>query len=131
MVIFVDTSAIYALLNEDDPNHGPASDVLRRHIDSGRFVTHNYVVIEAMALIQRRLGMRSVRRFRNALSPLLEVSWIDHARHERAVDAWLRASRRNVSLVDQVSFDLMRERGIRAAFAFDRDFAREGFAVLE
>jgi hypothetical protein len=35
------------------------------------------------------------------------------------------------SLVDRVSFDFMREHEIRTAFAFDRDFVREGFTLLD
>jgi predicted nucleic acid-binding protein len=38
--------------------------------------------------------------------------------------------RRRTSLVDWVSFEVMRRRGIETAFAFDRDFATAGFAVV-
>jgi predicted nucleic acid-binding protein len=42
----------------------------------------------------------------------------------------LVASRRQVSLVDLVSFEVMRREGIDTAFAFDRDFERAGFQVV-
>jgi predicted nucleic acid-binding protein len=32
--------------------------------------------------------------------------------------------------VDRVSFELMRHRGIKLAFAFDRDFQAAGFSTL-
>jgi predicted nucleic acid-binding protein len=32
--------------------------------------------------------------------------------------------------VDRTSFTFMRRRGIRRAFAFDDDFAREGFELV-
>lgn len=130
MVIFVDTSATYALLDADDPNHRLANDALRRHLDD-RFVTHNYVVLESIALIQRRLGLRFVRAFTDRLLPLLDVEWVDRPRHERAVADLVASRRRRVSLVDRISFDVMRENEIRTAFTFDRDFAREGFTVLD
>ena len=130
MVIFVDTSATFALLDADDPNHAVANDVLRRHLEGDRFVTHSYAVVESIALIQRRLGLRIVRAFHERLLPLIEVMWVDRPLHERAVASLLASRRRRVSLVDCVSFDLMRESGIRRAFAFDRDFEREGFEVL-
>jgi predicted nucleic acid-binding protein len=37
------------------------------------------------------------------------------------------AGRQAASFVDRVSFELMRRDRIETAFAFDRDFAREGF----
>jgi predicted nucleic acid-binding protein len=38
--------------------------------------------------------------------------------------------RRRVSLVDWVSFELMRRLRLEAAFAFDRNFAGQGFATV-
>jgi predicted nucleic acid-binding protein len=130
-VIFVDTSAIYALLDARDPNHPIANDALRRHLDAGQFVTHSYVMVEALALTQRRLGIRAVRDVAERLQPLLDITWVDEARHQRALTRLLAARGRRVSLVDQVSFDQMHEAGVRTAFAFDRAFAREGFALLD
>jgi predicted nucleic acid-binding protein len=43
----------------------------------------------------------------------------------------LARGRRKASLVDRVSFDVMREMGVQAAFAYDTDFRREGFALLD
>lgn len=130
MVILFDTSAALALLDARDPHHPAANDALRRHIDSNRFVTHNYVLIETAALLQRRFGVRAVRAFAERLQPLLELTWVDRARHERAVADLLGSRGRRTSLVDRVSFDLMREDRIRTAFAFDYDFEREGFTLL-
>ena len=43
---------------------------------------------------------------------------------------YLAALRRRLSFVDWVSFVLMREAGLEQAFAFDRDFAAEGFRLV-
>ena len=50
--------------------------------------------------------------------------------HRAATSAFLAAGRRSQSLVDWVSFELMRRRGIDTAFAFDRDFVAEGFQTI-
>jgi predicted nucleic acid-binding protein len=92
-------------------------------------VTHNYVVLETVALLQRRLGISAVHRLQDLLAPI-EVAWVDEVTHRSAIAALLAASRRDVSLVDRVSFEVMRERGIGEAFAFDPEFAREGFTTL-
>jgi predicted nucleic acid-binding protein len=68
------------------------------------------------------------RRFLQELVPLLETVWVDRELHAAAVAAY--ASRRRASLVDSVSFELMRRRGIEQALALDEDFVREGFALV-
>lgn len=49
------------------------------------------------------------------------------ALHQQALAALLSAGRREVSLVDWVSFLWMREQNIRQAFAFDQLFLEQGF----
>jgi predicted nucleic acid-binding protein len=46
------------------------------------------------------------------------------------MDAYRRSASNRVSLVDHTSFIVMRSLGISRAFAFDDDFAREGFALV-
>ncbi len=38
--------------------------------------------------------------------------------------------KRRINIVDAASFTVMRELGLETAFAFDSDFAREGFKVV-
>lgn len=61
---------------------------------------------------------------------MLEIVWVDEELHRAATAAFLAAIRRGTSFVDWVSFELMRRRGIETAFAFDRDFAAEGFRLI-
>jgi predicted nucleic acid-binding protein len=46
------------------------------------------------------------------------------------VAALLTANRRELSLVDCVSFEVMRRRDITSAFAIDTDFSKQGFTVV-
>jgi uncharacterized protein len=64
------------------------------------------------------------------LLPPIEIVFVDEELHRSAVTAFLAAIRRAVSLVDWVSFEVMRRRAIDTAFAFDRDFAVEGFKTI-
>ena len=131
MVIFVDTSALYALLDADDRNHERARATWEEWLEQlPLFVCSNYVLLEGIALIQRRLGMEAVRLFQEEMVPLFHIHWIDSELHASAMSALLAARRRNISLVDWTSFELMRRLGIRTAFAFDRHFAEQGFEIL-
>ncbi len=129
-MIFVDTSALLALLDRDDEFHARAVAAIRRLGADDALLTHEYVLVETTSLAQRRLGLEAVRRFVDDLLPLIEIAWVDEQLHAEAREALLAAGRRTVSLVDWVSFLVMRRHGVRRAFTFDQDFAVEGFEVV-
>jgi predicted nucleic acid-binding protein len=128
----VDTSAFITLLDDADPRFGDAfrwlDDVVTDRTES--LVTHSYVVVETIAVIQRRFGVVAVRTFVDHLLPVCTVRFVDEPLHERATAAYLAGLDRQVSFVDRVSFELMRNEGIAQAFAFDPDFSREGFETV-
>ncbi len=132
--VFVDTSALYALLDADDTCHSKAVSRWLRLLDGVEAgvctgVTHYGVVVESSALVQRRLGMAATRHLHDGLLSVLAVEWVDEALHGRAMTAMLAAASRDVSLVDWTSFELMRERGIDHALAFDSDFDHRGYGM--
>ena len=128
---FVDTSAVYATLDRGDPDHPCARHAFGQlRAEDARLVTHGYVVVEVVALVQRRLGLVTVRRFVDDLLPIMEVIQVDAALHAEALEALLAAGQRNVSLVDRTSFLVMRRHGIGRAFTFHADFAAAGFEVI-
>lgn len=131
MTVFFDTSAFLAILNKDDANHQNAKKLWGELIYSENIlITNNYVTVESLALIQRRLGMESVRVFQEDVLPLINIEWIDKAMHEAGISALLTASRKKLSLVDCVSFEVMRNLGIKKVFAFDPHFKEQGFEVI-
>ncbi len=130
--VFVDTSAVIALLVEDQALHEDALATWERlvaaaRVGGGSLVTHHAVVIESLALLQKHHGMPSVRQFLDRVLPRLRIVWISAELHERGVAALLAADRRRVSIVDWISFEVMRSEGIRRAFAYDADFWRQQF----
>jgi predicted nucleic acid-binding protein len=129
--VFVDTSAFLSILDADDPNHAVASRHWDQLLGDGTaLITTNYVVVETCAVVQRRFGLQAVRKFIDEIAPLLDVHWVDAGRHEAGVAALLAANRRLLSLVDCVSFVVVRQRGVDAVFAYDEHFADQGFRIL-
>lgn len=126
MTSFVDTSALLALVNVADPDHAAVSAALKR--EDG-LVTHNYVIVETEALVRRRLGATASSLLLARIPALADVGWVDRDLHERAARR-LDPRGRRASLVDEVSFAFMRDRGLETAVALDEDFVEEGFRTL-
>src|SRR5262245_18033529 len=130
-MILVDTSALYAVLDRDDHNHRDADATWVKLLKTDeRLLVTNYVVVETTALVQHRLGMEAVRVLCGDMLPALDVHWITEADHKHAQNALLATDRRKLSLVDCSSFQVMRDRMVRTAFAFDPHFREQGFDML-
>jgi predicted nucleic acid-binding protein len=131
MPTFTDTSALYALLDADDERHPKASIWFKAWAQSNgdTLITHNYAVIETAALVQRRLGQTATRSLFEDLLSALHVAFIDDHLHKLAEGAYLAAPN-GPSFVDCVSFQFMRLRGMREAFAFDGRFTQQGLKTV-
>lgn len=131
MTVFADTSAIFAVLDHADAHHRRAMQAWASLLTgSTTLLTSNYVLLETTALVQRHLGVAAVRVLYEDVSPVLTIEWVSEQTHNAAVVAALTASRKKLSLVDCVSFQLMRAGGVRSAFCFDHHFGEQGFETL-
>lgn len=131
MRVFVDTSAFLAVLDADDTEHERGKKAWEHFIAGEEvMVCSNYVLVETFALVQHRLGMEAVRAFQEDICPILNIEWMDESDHRAGVAAVLAASRRRLSLVDCVSFEVMRRLGIHRVFCFDPHFKEQGFECI-
>jgi predicted nucleic acid-binding protein len=131
VTVFVDTSAILAFIDRNERNHTQAVDLWGRLRHEGEMlVCSSYVLLESFALIQNRLGMDAVRDLQENLTPLFQVVWVDNSLHQAGIVVLLAANHRQLSLVDCVSFELCRRRGVDIVFAFDQHFVEQGFICL-
>jgi uncharacterized protein len=131
MKVLIDTSAFYALLDRDDENHEPAkrawAEIMHEEYE---LVASNYVVVETLALLNSRIGANAARGFQEELVPVIHVECVTPDLHRLAVTALFAVSKHQLSLVDCVSFELMRALGIRTAFTFDAHFVGHGFDII-
>ena len=131
MSAFIDTSALLAVLDADDAQHARASRTWRELVTGDEpLVTSSHVLVETFALVQTRLGLDAVLALHGDVVPILEIMWVDEALHAAAMTALLTARKRDLSLVDCLSFEVMRRAGIGRAFAFDRHFSQQGFETV-
>ncbi|MFZ5818472.1 MAG: type II toxin-antitoxin system VapC family toxin [Chloroflexota bacterium] len=130
-MIFVDTSALLAIISVGDQHHLRAEQCLRNLREEGQTLfTNNYVIVESIALMQNRFGLGEVRDFRDKILPLIQIEWVGEDQHQIAINRVLSANRRRLSLVDCSAFETMRRLGIEAVFTFDDHFREEGFRLI-
>jgi predicted nucleic acid-binding protein len=129
--LLADTGALLALFNPRDEYHRRARTFVNE-ATSVRFVVTELIVSETVTRLRARTGAARAADAGAALlnSRRYEVLFAD----TRLLDAGLgnlrRFADRRLSLVDAVSFAVIRSLALDGAFTFDRDFRDCGFAVF-
>jgi predicted nucleic acid-binding protein len=129
--IFIDTSAFLAILNIEDQFHPPAKQSWDEILSSSTALySSNYIILETTTLLQHRFGIDAIRLFESEIQPVIELVWVDELMHRQALSALLAANRRNLSLVDCTSFEIVRRIGLDSVFTFDKHFSEQGFTIM-
>lgn len=132
--VFADTSGWASSFIKSEHDYAKASELMRGwQQQNRRVVTTNYVLSELVVLFTRfRLDRERVLDYIKSIrsNPLFEVVHIDKALD---AEAWRLLENRldkAWSLVDAVSFIVMKNRGITEALTTDRHFEQAGFTQL-
>jgi len=120
-----DSSAILALLDADDADHGRAVAVAHQIASEQRpsFIT-NYIEAEAHALLVRKLGRAIARQW--LLTGGLPVIRVLAAEEQSAKEILARHTDKDWTLCDAISFAVLDARHVARAFTFDHHFRQYG-----
>jgi uncharacterized protein len=134
-VKFADTSWWVAWSLPGDGRHSDALEMLTHLGPAEQVLTTNLVVGETWTFLRRKDSHRTALAFLDRIETLQQQSKL--ALHRVAFDqegkawTWLRQhDEKSYSFVDATSFQVMRDRRLREALAFDQDFAAAGFLEL-
>ncbi len=133
-MIFVDTGAWIALLDERDRFHHSAR-LFQRELSCGthgRLITTDFVLAEAVTYLRLRGSADLVREFRRVVgeSESVQVVWTSPDRFWEGWQ-WLESRKdKRWSFTDCLSFVTMGALKIQSAFGFDTDFVQAGFDLL-
>jgi predicted nucleic acid-binding protein len=133
-LVFIDTSALLALAGMRDQYHESAVALARRHLGTGgAWVSTSLVMAELHALLLQRAGVDRARRVVTALLDDPAYEWIGPSADvvRAATSAWLeRYTDQRFTLTDAVSFEVMRQKKVTQAFAFDAHFVTAGYTLV-
>jgi len=128
----IDTTAFVALLDGRHREHELTRHIFAYELDAAdRLLVTNYVALETVDVLRRRLGADGVTTFLRELLPAFEVEWVRPRDHELAVERLIGAlsatrAERPPSLVDCSTFVVARRLGVERCLAVDERFEREG-----
>jgi len=130
-IIFVDTSAHFALVNSKDIDHENAKKFLEQlSQENNVLVVSNFIIAEIYTLILRKINRNKAIEYIENLKKTAEIERITEADEKRAWEIILKYNDKDFSYTDATSFALMERFGLSEAFAFDEHFEQYGFIRL-
>ena len=135
-MIFVDTSAFLAFVNEKDNNHAAAMQFLEE-IKNGKLhikkiITSDYIIDETITRIRYSVGHKEAVEWGMDIlaSKVIEKIEVRSEIFRSAWELFRTYDDKKLSFTDCTCFALMKKRGIEKVFSFDGDFERIGFVLL-
>ena len=132
IALFIDSGALVAVANAGDQFEATAEKAWAKIAATMRpLISSDYVLDEvATAICRAQSPAFAARWVRQQLSSDL-IQWIQPTLEDlHHTSEWLeKFSDQGINFTDAVSFVLMRRKGIKEAFTFDRHFAFAGFSV--
>lgn len=124
-VAFVDSSAIVAMVDENDSSHDAAVAAYHELVEGGyKLFTTNHVIAETVDLLTNGAGPAVARQWlRDQRLPIYHPDEQDNHRARSMVIA--SRSPRGLSYIDAVSLVVMERFGVADAFAVDPHFLSE------
>ena len=120
-MIFVDTGAIYALIDKNDTHHTAARDFYSMHTGSGAFHVSYPVITETCMLLEIRLGNYYARKFwQSLLDEVFKIIPLQISELERALYIEYHYADACFGFVDATSMALIESGKIQKIFTFDR-----------
>ncbi|MSR56327.1 MAG: PIN domain-containing protein [Planctomycetaceae bacterium] len=129
--VFLDTVGLIAVWSRRDQWHTAADSVYRTFDPrTTRLVTTSYILLECAKQAVRRSYRTDVVRLREDLGLVGDLFEATPVELDQAWNDYSRGAPGTASVVDLISFSVMRRLGITQAFTSDKHFASAGFEVL-
>lgn len=129
-MIFVDSSAWFAVYSRRDVNHAAAARTIRSFRE--QLLTPDFVIDETLTLLRARGEQRRAFAFGNRVIEGGEVKIVTISEQDFA-DAWgifRKFDDKEWSFTDCTSLVVMQRLGIQRAFAFDDHFRQFGTVTV-
>lgn len=130
--VFIDTSALIALVHPRDQYHSTIHAYFERSGESMRGMTSNLVLAEFLSFFARHGNLEAALRFHDKMlqNADLKVLWVDLPLHRESSDLLSKFSDQRLSFTDASSFAIMKKERLTQVLTFDENFRKAGFQSL-
>jgi predicted nucleic acid-binding protein len=128
--VLVDTAFVIALINRRDQFHPQALELADRFEGHPLLVT-DAILLEignALARSHKPEAIEVIEQF--LASDEVEIVYLSTQLFQQAFALYRQYADKEWSLVDCISFVVMRQAGVNQVLTFDRHFAQAGFEIL-
>lgn len=129
--VFVDTSALYALVNKADQDHTSAlrciEDISQNHLP---VLISNFIFDEIYTLLLTKMGRTIATEFGERLREEWIIESVSFEDEEIAWNIITKNADKNYSYTDATSFAIMKRLGLTTAFTYDHHFSQHGMTVI-
>jgi predicted nucleic acid-binding protein len=135
-MIFVDTSAFLAIVNEKDNNHIDAKmfldEIKNGKVRVKKIITSDYIIDETLTRIRYSAGHKEAVKWGKDIlaSRVVEKIEVGKELFELAWEIFETYKDKKLSFTDCTSFAFMKKRGVEKVFSFDKDFENMGFLLM-
>ena len=130
-LVFVDTSAHFALANSKDIDHENAQKFFEQlSQESTVLYVSNFIIVETYTLMLRKISRNKAINYIENLIKTSEIEPIKERDEKRTWEIILKFKDKDFSDTDATSFALMERLGFFEAFTFDDHFEQYGFRRL-
>jgi len=125
MKIFIDASAFISGFIEKDPNHIQAIKFIESLSKTTNFCTSKLTYFESLTVISKKFGLDAAKSFsqyfKNLPIKTYDISDKDVALAERIL---FSQRSKNISFFDCLYVSIMKSKGIKKIFTYDKDFKK-------
>lgn len=132
-MVFIDTSAWFAGIARNDQYNEQAIKY-RHQLLKGTpsYVTSNLVIHETTMLLERKVSKKEAVRFLKTIlkDSAVEIIHADESMEMEGYQLYQKYKDQDFSIVDCISFVIMRRYSLTRCFTFDHHFSMMGFDIV-
>ena len=135
-IVFVDTSAWIAVLDEKNANYTSARKYFEKLLElNTRLVTNSIVIDDTLLFLKQNYGNDFAQKFldiidESSMSINLKVDWISRRVRRNTLNSFLKSSNSNLEVKHFYIHESLKRKKVDIVFSYDRSLKYFDFPVM-